>query len=120
VNRRNLLRTAAAAAVPALAAQRAPRTLAWLPKLSENLNDVNPSTLKWLKQVGCNHVVLQGTDWVDAGKKGYWSPEDIERVKKPCEEAGLKLESLMLPIDSYRAARFGLPERDRDIENAIR
>jgi mannonate dehydratase len=122
LSRRNLLKTSGAGlAMPALGAQtrRGPRNYGWMPRISENLNDVNVSTLKWLKQVGCNHVVLQGTDWVDSDKKGYWSIADIQRVAKPCGEAGLKLESLMLPIDSYRAARFGLPERDRDIENAI-
>jgi len=124
ITRRNLIEASAAAlSVSALhgqTAQTSPRRYAWTPRLSENLNDVNPSTLKWLKQVGCNHVVLQGTDWVDAAKKGYWSVDDVLGVKKACEAAELKLESMMLPIDSYRAARFGLPERDRDIENAIK
>ncbi len=124
LSRRNLLKSSAAAlALPSMRAQTgvaARRKYAWMPKLSENLNDVNLSTLKWLKQVGCNHVILQGTDWVDADKKGYWSVDDVRRVKAACNEAELTLESMMLPIDSYRAARLGLPERDRDIENAIR
>lgn len=124
ISRRHLLRASGAALACApldlAAAPASRRSYRWMPKISENLNDVNPSTLKWLKQVGCNHVVLQGTDWVDRDKKGYWSVEEVRDIKKACDEADLKLESLMLPIDSYRAARFGLPERDRDIENAIK
>src|SRR5260221_9803008 len=45
---------ATAAAVPA-AARAAPRAERWMPKLSENLADVNPETLRWLKQLGCKH-----------------------------------------------------------------
>jgi D-mannonate dehydratase len=90
---------------------------AWLPKLSENLSDVQPSTLRWLSQLGCKHVVFQGTDRVDQDKKGYWSTADILRVKKICDDAGLVLESMMLPIGSYRQAQLGRPGRDQEVEN---
>src|SRR5206468_4176592 len=59
----------------------------WVPKLSENLADVNPSTLRWLKQLGCKHVIFQGTDQVDSENKGYWTSADILPAKRNCDEA---------------------------------
>jgi mannonate dehydratase len=93
---------------------------AWLPKLSENLSDVRPATLRWLRQLGCSHAVFQGTDSVDQDKKGYWSAADVRRIQQSCTEAGLTLESMMLPIGSYRQAQLGRPGRDQEIENTIR
>jgi len=120
--RRSLLLTPAAVVLaPAVRAQDPlSRPGAWIPKLSENLSDVQPSTLRWLSQLGCKHVVFQGTDRVDQDKKGYWTTADILRVKKNCDDAGLILESMMIPIGSYRRAQLGLPGRDQDIENSCR
>ncbi|HKI37292.1 MAG TPA: mannonate dehydratase, partial [Gemmataceae bacterium] len=109
--------TAALAAGPARAEAPAEK---WAPKLSENLADVNPDTLRWLKQLGCKHVIFQGTDGVDRDKKGYWTSDDIRPVKKACDEAGLALESMMIPIDFYLQARLGKPGRDKDVENVCR
>src|SRR5213596_3143087 len=92
-----LLSSAALLAAPPLRAQPPPRAEPWMPKRSENLDDVQPETLRWLKQLGCKHVIFQGTDRVDADKKGYWSAGDVRTVKKNCEEAGLVLESMMIP-----------------------
>src|SRR5437773_5418422 len=92
----------------------------WMPKLSENLADVNPSTLRWLKQLGCKHVIFQGTDRVDSKNKGYWTLADILPAKRNCDEAGLMLESMMIPIDFYRKARFGQAGRDEEIERVCR
>lgn len=92
----------------------------WMPKLSENLADVNPSTLRWLKQLGCKHVIFQGTDRVDSENKGYWTPADILPAKKNCDDAGLMLESMMIPIDFYRKARLGKAGRDEEIERVCR
>src|SRR5438105_7154920 len=103
---------ATAAAVPGVT-KAAPRTEQWMPKLSENLADVNPDTLRWLKQLGCRHVIFQGTDGVDRGQKGFWSGEDLRPVKKACLAAGLILESMMIPIDFYRKARLGQRGRDQ-------
>lgn len=93
---------------------------AWMPKLSENLADVRPETLHWLKQLGCRHVVFQGTDQVDTDRKGYWTNEDVGRVKKACADAGLILESMMIPIDFYRKSRLGKPGRDQEIDQVCR
>jgi mannonate dehydratase len=92
----------------------------WIPKLSENLADVNPPTLRWLKQIGCNHVIFQGTDGVDTGQKGYWTLDEVLRAKKSCDEAGLILESMMIPIDFYLKARLGQAGRDEEIDKVCR
>jgi mannonate dehydratase len=119
--RRTLVLSAAAGAAFAQAPRsglRKPDT--WSPKISENLNDVDPNTLKWLKQVGCTTVIFQGTDNVDADKKGYWTFSDVMRAKKNCDEAGMTLYSMMIPIDTYLQARLGKPGRDREIENVCK
>src|SRR5438270_4885465 len=119
--RRTFLLSSAAtlAASPALA-QDALRPAKWQPKLSENLADVRPETLRWLKQLGCRHVIFQGTDSVDADHKGSWSAADVQRVHKNCTDAGLILESMMIPIDFYRKARLGQKGRDDEIDNVCR
>src|ERR1700746_2151638 len=111
--RRNFLLASAAALREVPAAQAAPRAPKWLPKLSENLADVNPDTLRWLKQLGCRHVIFQGTDRVDRGGKGFWTVEDIRPVKQACMAAELTLESMMIPIDFYRRARLGQKGREQ-------
>ena len=119
--RRLLLAPAATALAPAACAQDPlSRPGAWLPKLSENLSDVRPATLRWLGQLGCRHVIFQGTDGVDQDKKGYWTTADILRVKKNCDEAGLILESMMIPIGAYLQAQLGRPGRDEEIDKVRR
>jgi mannonate dehydratase len=120
-SRRELLVSSAASAALASAAPApANRTDAWMPKLSENLNDVKPATLRWLKQIGCTTVIFQGTDAVDSDNRGYWTVADVLRAKQSCDEAGMKLESMMIPIDTYLQARLGRPGRDREIENVCK
>jgi mannonate dehydratase len=102
------------------AAQKKSVTTNWSPKLSENLADVSPPTLRWLKQMGCHHVIFQGTDEVDTGQKGFWTVEEVLRAKKNCDEAGLVLESMMIPIDFYLKARLGQAGRDKEIDNVCR
>jgi len=102
------------------AVKRSLATSKWIPKLSENLADVNPPTLRWLKQIGCNHVIFQGTDEVDTGKKGYWTRDEVLRAKTNCDEAGLILESMMIPIDFYLKARLGQAGRDEEIDKVCR
>jgi len=119
--RRHFL-SASAAALAAGSARTAAAAPAdrWLPRLSENLADVNPDTLRWLAQLGCKHVIFQGTDAVDRDRKGYWTSDDIRPVRKACTEAGLVLESMMIPIDFYLRARLGKAGRDKDVENVCR
>ena len=118
--RRNFLLASAATLAEVPAAQAARRAAKWMPKLSENLADVNPDTLRWLKQLGCRHAIFQGTDRVDRRKKGFWTGEDIRPVKKACQAAGLVLESMMIPIDFYQKARLGQRGRDQEIDNVCR
>jgi len=92
----------------------------WSPILSENINDLEPATLTWMAQMGLQHVVLQGTDWVDASRKGYWTEDDIADLVTRCERHGLKLHSLMIPIGWLMNAMLGRPERDGDIERIAR
>jgi mannonate dehydratase len=120
MRRRFLIASAAAVGAVSAPARATPRAEKWTPKLSENLADVNPETLRWLKQLGCQHVIFQGTDGVDADKQGYWAPADIRTVRKACEQAGLTLESMMIPIDFYLQARLGKPGRDKEIANVCR
>ena len=89
----------------------------WDPIISENLWNVEPATLRWLAQLGCKHVVFQGTDGVDQDKKGYWTVDDVMRQKKNVVDAGLTLHSTMIPIDFYLQARLGKTGRDQEIEN---
>jgi hypothetical protein len=73
-SRRELLASSvASAAFATTPLKTAPKADAWMPKLSENLNDVTPSTRRWLKQLGCTTVIFQGTDSVDPDHKGYWN-----------------------------------------------
>jgi mannonate dehydratase len=115
-----LLTSAATLAAGSAPARTAAPASAWQPKLSDNLADVSPPTLRWLKQFGCRHVIFQGTDHVDADNKGYWTVADVKRAKKNCEDAGLILESMMIPIDFYRQARLGRKGRDREVANVCR
>jgi mannonate dehydratase len=118
--RRNFLLASAATLTEAPVSAAAPPAAKWMPPLSENLADVNPETLRWLRQLGCRHVIFQGTDSVDRGKKGFWTAEEIRPVKRACEAAGLVLESMMIPIDFYRKARLGQRGLNREIENVCR
>ncbi|MEO7146034.1 MAG: mannonate dehydratase [Bryobacteraceae bacterium] len=99
---------------------RGPRQYKWMPKLSDNLPDCRIPTLKWLRQMGCTYVIFQGTDEVDTAKKGYWTKEDVLPHKRNCEQMGMVLESMMIPIDFYRKARFGEAGRDREIDNVCK
>jgi hypothetical protein len=57
-NRRTFLLSAAATLAVARTAAPASFRQTWTPKLSENLADVQPATLRWLAQLGCKHVIF--------------------------------------------------------------
>jgi len=118
--RRTLLMGAVAAPfLSADSAANSPKAI-WNPKISENLADVEPATLRWPTQLGCKHVIFQGTDHVDSSNKGYWTIDDVRPHKNNCDDAGMILESMMIPIGFYSKARLGQPGRDQEIENVIR
>ena len=89
----------------------------WAPRVSENIGNLDESTLRWMAQLGLKYVVLQGTDSVDSDGKGFWSEADIAVVKQQCAAFDLELHSLMLPLDWLMNSMIAKPERDRDIEN---
>lgn len=99
--------------------------ITWRPKLSDNLHDLSPESLRWLKQMGCDHAVfqpsarLQSDDLIGKGKP-YWSTDDVLPLRKSCDEAGLTLESMMLPIGFYPKSLRGELGRDDEIENVCR
>lgn len=99
--------------------------LTWDPKLSDNVHDLEPETLAWLRQLGCRHAVfqpsarLQKHDRVGGGKP-YWSTDDVAVLVKACAEAGVTLESVMLPLDFYPRALRGAAGRDEEIAAVCR
>jgi len=92
----------------------------WSPIISENVGNVDKSTLSWLAQLGAKWVVLQGTDWVDTEGKGYWTPADIEPIQKRCREFGMELYSMMIPLSWIMSPMLEKPDRDKQIENICR
>jgi len=116
-----LLSPLVAMAVPFAAWNAPERRDAGNPKLSENLPDLTPASLRWLKQLGCKHVIYQDdADLIDPSHKGYWTAAEIQGAKKACEEAGLILESMLIPIKYYPKARRGLPGRDEETDKICR
>ncbi|MBI1355554.1 MAG: TIM barrel protein [Acidobacteria bacterium] len=92
----------------------------WTPKVSENIGNLNDDTLRWIAQLGLEWVCLQGTDWVDREGKGYWSPEDIALLQQKCEDFGLELYSLMIPLDWLMSSMLGKPDAKDYVENIRR
>ena len=93
----------------------------WEPKLSENLYNLNDSMLRWMAQIGHKHVVLQDDGRsVDLDNKGYWTVEDIRIAQKRCEEFGMELASLLIPLRWYNKNCKGEPGRDEEIDNIVR
>lgn len=125
--RRRFLKSSASVAVgSALTACSQPEAEApspktwWSPKVSENVGNLNDDTLTWMAQLGLEWVCLQGTDWVDREGKGYWSPEDIELLQERCDDHGLKLYSLMIPLDWLMSSMLDGASKAEDQENIRR
>jgi len=72
-NRRTFLLSTLSCLGAEAMAQAQQRALKWQPKLSENLADVQPETLRWRSQLGCQYVIFQGADGIDPDNKGYWT-----------------------------------------------
>ncbi len=98
----------------------APPSAKWSPKVSENIGGLDDATLTWMAQLGLEHVVLQGTDWVDRDSKGYWSGADIKDLHARCQPFGMQLYSLMIPVAWLTPAMLGDTARDAAIENVKR
>ncbi len=96
------------------------KTARWEPKIAENIGNLNDDTLTWQAQMGHKWVVLQGTDWIDQEKKGYWTEADLKPLQEKCQSFGLRLNTIMIPIDWLKPPMLGAAERDRFIENIRR
>ena len=125
IKRRRFLQASAASAAWASGCSPerppAPRSGgSWEPKVAENIGNLEESTLRWLAQLGHKWVVLQGTDSVDQDAKGYWTTQDIEPLRQRCQEFGMELYSLMIPISWLMSPMLAKPDRDRWIENVRR
>ena len=92
----------------------------WSPKISENIGSIDELTLSWLAQLGCEWVVLQGTDWVDKESKGYWTRQDIAPIQERCREFGLELYSMMIPLQWLMSPMLAQTDRDDWIDNICR
>jgi D-mannonate dehydratase len=101
-------------------AEAEPEEPFWTPKVSENVGDLNDATLRWMAQLGLRWVVLQGTDWVDRGSKGYWTDDDIRPLMERCRAHGLELYSLMIPIEWLKGPMLARDDRDLSIQNIQR
>jgi len=101
-------------------ARGAPAGGKWRPKIAENISGLDESTLRWMAQLGIEWVDLQGSETVDRDKKGWWSPEDVRAAVDRCQQFGLRIAIITVPIAWQMSAMLGKPERDRDIENIAR
>lgn len=127
ITRRRLLSGAAATAVGAACSSpeaEAPAASAappdWSPKVSENIGNLDDGTLRWMAQLGLEWVVLQGTDWVDADGKGYWTDADIRPLREKTKGFGMELYSLMIPLDWLMGPMLARDDRDSSIERITR
>lgn len=92
----------------------------WSLKISENVGNVDNLTLAWLAQLGCEWVVLQGTDWVDSNGDGYWTKDEIEPIQEQCRRYGLELYSMMIPLNWLMSPMLEKEDKDQWIDNICR
>ena len=83
----------------------------------------SPEILQYLKRHGVDHICGYPAD---PGERGHWLPEDVEKTRELCEQHGITLDMVALPllpsshIDREKRGAIMLgqsPERDRDIED---
>ena len=118
LSRRGMLLAPATAAVAAAVQgqKKAASSAAWQPKLSERLGNLTPSSLRWLRQIGAQHVVW---DARDPDRKGYLTTAEIQSAKKSCQDADLTLEVMTLP-GSLQQVMLGRAGRDEEVDKACR
>jgi mannonate dehydratase len=119
MRRRDVLKCTSVAMFASGRAAAAPK-LGWEPKVAENIGNLDDATLRWLAQLGLKWVDLQGSDFVDRDKKGYWSPADTRAVVERCAQSELRVACITVPYAWEMNSILGKPERDRDIENICR
>ena len=127
MNRRQLLSAAAAAAASQIASASqagsaaAPKRA--LMKLGCQSGPTDDTRLQFFKRHSVDHICGYPED---SGNKGYYSAEDLSKVKERCEKHGVTLMMIAPPflasshVDRTERPAIMLgksPERDRDIEH---
>lgn len=84
-------------------------------------------TLRFLKQMGVDHVDIFPNDRLGLGEDDCWHADALMRVRERVESFGLTLDAMHLPLTSAGIERqvwpnimLGTPERDRDIEKVCK
>ena len=84
---------------------------------------MTPELLQYYKRHGVDHICGYPPD---PGQRGYWLPEDVEKTRDLCEQHGVSLDMVALPllasshIDREKRGAIMLgqsPERDKDIDD---
>lgn len=79
-------------------------------------NELTHEKLTFAKQLGVSGVQMNNP--LLPAEKGYWTYEDLRRIKERCDDYGLRLEALEnVPRTFYDKAMLGLSGRDEQIEN---
>jgi mannonate dehydratase len=127
MNRRQILKSTAAAAaaplVPSLTPAAAAASGRALMKLGCQSGPTTDQRLQFFKRHSVNNICGYPDD---PDKKGYYSVEDLSRLKERCEKHGISLDMIPPPflasshIDRTPRPAIMLgqsPERDKDIEH---
>ena len=77
----------------------------------QRTNMLNDAHLNYLKQMGCEYLEVR----IRSGEATY---DEIVRIKRTVEDAGLKLFEIML-TDKYNSHAFALGREDRDADIEI-
>jgi mannonate dehydratase len=77
------------------------------PKLTLSIRDLEDSTLRRVKQIGVDHVIM-------GGPQIPWTEKEIKARMDRLASAGLNLGNMM--ISGFPNAIYGRPARDQDIE----
>lgn len=109
------------------AADQAARQSSSLPPMKMHLGTqqgpATPPMLQYLKRCGVTAICASPPD---PGTRGYWTAEELEKTHDLCQQHGVALEMIPLPllhsthIDHTRRPSILLardPQRDRDIED---
>src|SRR5262245_35357077 len=127
MNRRQLLSTSAAAAAFQISPSRS-RSLSAAPKkvmmtLGCQSGPTSEQKLQFFKRHSVDHICGYPED---PEKKGYYSVDDLSKLKERCEKHGVRLDMIAPPflasshVDHTDRPAIMLgksPERDRDIES---
>ncbi len=81
---------------------------------------ITEENLRFARQMGATHIVahLPGEEMLPSTREGYWSYEDLHRLKTFVEDSGLKLEAIEnFPPHHWDQILLDGPGRERQMEN---